>query len=131
MIPTGLAFAASGLVGNCIGMNQVKRAKQYECANLLYGLITTSIILFILYIFSHPLVALFTTDINLIKMTEANLWALYIFIFWSTLKGVQNGVIRALGKQKMNTFVTLGIAYGLGVPMAYLFCFVKPINMGL
>ena len=29
MIPTGVAFAASGLVGNCIGMNQVFRAKQY------------------------------------------------------------------------------------------------------
>lgn len=29
MIPTGVAFAASGLVGNCIGMNQVVRAKQY------------------------------------------------------------------------------------------------------
>lgn len=27
MIPTGVSFAASGLVGNCIGMNQVERGK--------------------------------------------------------------------------------------------------------
>ena len=27
MVPSGVSFAASGLVGNCIGMNQIKRGK--------------------------------------------------------------------------------------------------------
>lgn len=64
-------------------------------------------------------------------MTETNFWALFLYIFWSTIKGVQNGVIRSLGLQKKNTLVTLAIAYGLGIPLAYLFCFVEPINTGL
>ena len=44
---------------------------------------------------------------------------------------MQNGVVRSLGQQKKNTFVTLAVAYGLGIPLAYIFCFVKPVNMGL
>ena len=39
------------------------------------------------------------------------------------MKGVQNGVVRALGLQKKNSFITLLFAYGLGIPLAALFCF--------
>ena len=41
----------------------------------------------------------------------------------STVKGVQNGVVRALGLQKKNSFITLLFAYGLGIPLAAMFCF--------
>lgn len=64
-------------------------------------------------------------------MSRDNFWALFLYIFWSTIKGVQNGVVRSLGQQKKNTLVTLAVAYGLGIPLAYTFCFVKPVNMGL
>lgn len=64
-------------------------------------------------------------------MTRGNFWSVFIYIFWSTIKGVQNGVVRALSQQKKNTYVTLIFAYGFGVPLAYVFCFVKPVAMGL
>ena len=107
MIPTGVAFAASGLVGNCIGMNQVDRAKQYERVSILFSVIVTSIMLLIFWAFDYYLAALFTTDERLIQMTRTNFWALFLYIFWSTIKGVQNGVVRSLGQQKKNTLVTL------------------------
>ena len=52
-----------------------------------------------------------------------------MYIFFSTVKGVQNGVIRALALQKRNSFLTLFFAYGLGIPLAYVCCFW--LKMGL
>ena len=55
--------------------------------------------------------------------------SLFLYIFFSTIKGVQNGIVRALGQQKRNTVITLLFAYGLGIPLAYIFCF--NLQMGL
>jgi Na+-driven multidrug efflux pump len=88
LIPTGVSFAASGLVGNCIGMNQVQRGKEYERISIVYSMIVTSVILFFFWIFSYQIAGLFTDDLALIKDTRSNFWALFLYIFWSTIKGV-------------------------------------------
>lgn len=98
MIPTGVSFAASGLVGNCIGMNQVERGKEYEQVSIFFSVFVTSIMLLVFQVFSYQLAALFTDDIDIIETTRSNFWALFLYIFWSTIKGVQNGVVRSLGQ---------------------------------
>ena len=62
MIPTGVAFAASGLVGNCIGMNQVARAKIYGQISILYSVFVTFIMLTIFRLFEDSLSRIFTED---------------------------------------------------------------------
>lgn len=62
MIPTGVAFAASGLVGNCIGMNQVARAKSYGQISILYSVFVTFIMLTIFRLFEDSLSRIFTED---------------------------------------------------------------------
>ena len=52
MIPTGVAFAASGLVGNCIGMNQVERAKKYAEVTIIYSILLTMAILLVFMVYS-------------------------------------------------------------------------------
>jgi Na+-driven multidrug efflux pump len=88
MIPTGLSFTASSLVGNCIGMNQVQRAKQYEFITILYSIFFTSSMLLVFYLQEDSLSRLFSNDETIIKATKESLWSLYLYIFFSTIKGV-------------------------------------------
>ena len=60
MIPTGVAFAASGLVGNCIGMNQVLRAKQYAQVSILYSIFVTVSILAMFTYYADSISRIFT-----------------------------------------------------------------------
>ena len=89
----------------------------------------TGCMLLVFTIYRDELAGVFTDDKNIIKTTEASFWSLFLYIFFSTIKGVQNGVVRALEKQGKNTIITLSCAYGLGIPLAYVFCF--KVGMGL
>lgn len=129
MIPTGVAFAASGLVGNCIGMNQVYRAKQYAQISILYSIFVTVTMLSLFTIYADFISRIFTNDTVVIESTKACLWSLFAYILFSTIKGVQNGIVRSLGLQQRNSFYTLIFAYGLGIPLAAVFCF--QFGMGL
>mmetsp|Transcript_2578 Transcript_2578/g.4318 ORF Transcript_2578/g.4318 Transcript_2578/m.4318 type:complete len:348 (-) Transcript_2578:98-1141(-) len=129
MIPTGVAFAASGLVGNCIGMDQVRRGQLYANICIIFSMLVTFVMLTIFTVFADSLSRLFTDNDEIVRSTQASFWSLFLYIFFSTIKGVQNGVVRALGFQKKNTFITLVFAYGLGIPLASFFCFT--LKMGL
>ena len=80
-------------------------------------------------IFSSAIAHIFTEDEAIAQATQQCIWSLNLFIFFSTIKGVQNGVVRALSLQRRNSILTLLFAYGLGVPFAYIFCF--KLQMGL
>lgn len=129
MIPTGVAFAASGLVGNCIGMNQVYRAKQYAKVSILYSIFVTVSLLSAFTVYADEISKIFTNEPSVVQSTKNCLWSLFLYILASTVKGVQNGIVRSLGLQKRNSCMTLVFAYGLGIPLAALFCF--QFQMGL
>ena len=88
MIPTGVAFAASGLVGNCIGMNQVERAKQYAQVCIIFSCVVTAIMLSTFGLNASLIAGLFTDDQEIIEATTNCFWSLFLYIFASTIKGV-------------------------------------------
>ena len=97
MIPTGVAFAASGLVGNCMGMGQIERAKDYARVAVYYSITVTVVMLTIFTLFAERLSKFFTDDAEIAMFTKQSFWSFFLYIFFSTIKGVQNGVVRALG----------------------------------
>lgn len=129
MIPTGVSFVASQTVGNCIGMNQVERARNYSRVSINYSMIVTALMTLIFFIFSHPVSFALTDDPEVAKCVRDCFWSLFLYIFFSTVKGVQNGTARALEFQKQNSILTLLFAYGVGIPMAAVFAFM--FKMGL
>jgi len=98
MIPSGVAFAASGLVGNCIGMNQVARGKNYAEVCIVFSMTVTLCMLMGFTYYADQLSHIFTTDEELATSVLGVFWSLFLYIFFSTVKGVQNGVVRALGQ---------------------------------
>jgi len=88
MIPTGVAFAASGLVGNCIGMDQVNRAKKYAEVSIIYSMAVTLMLTLFVFSFAEPISFIFTTDEDIAASTRGCFWSLFMYIFFSTIKGV-------------------------------------------
>jgi len=86
-------------------------------------MLATSLILLCFQLCSDSLAKIFTDDPAIISSTKKCLWSLFLYIFFSTIKGVQNGVVRALGQQKRNTLLTLIFAYMIGVPLGFILCF--------
>jgi len=88
MIPKGIAFAASGLVGNCIGMNQVNRARNYAEVNIIFSMVVTFLLLWGFIVYAEPLSYIFTSDDDIALTTRQCFWSLFLYIFFSTVKGV-------------------------------------------
>ena len=88
LIPQGVAFAASGLVGNCIGMQQINRAKHYSNASINYSMLLTGLLLAVFWVYDDELAFVFTDDQKIVDVTKNCMWSLFIYIFFSTVKGV-------------------------------------------
>ena len=74
-------------------------------------------------IYADEISRIFTNEPEVVESTKKCLWSLFLYILASTVKGVQNGIVRSLGLQKRNSYMTLLFAYGLGIPLAAVFCF--------
>lgn len=88
MIPQGVSFTASGLVGICIGKDQVGRAQSFELVCIVYSILVTCVMLSGFAVFADPLARLFTKSDNVAETTKASFWSLFLYILFSTVKGV-------------------------------------------
>lgn len=87
-IPTGVAFAASGLVGNCIGMTQVQRAKQFSEASIVFSCMFMILLLTLFTVYAVQIASIFTDDLTIQEETRNSFWSLFLYIFFSSIKGV-------------------------------------------
>jgi MATE family multidrug resistance protein len=124
MIPMGLSFASSALVGNCIGANNIKNAKIFTKAALLSGIcIITSITVFV-FIFEKQIPYLYTADSTIATLVTSLLKIYVCFSIVDCCQMILHGVIKGLGKQTIASVVALVILYPINIPLAYTFAFV-------
>lgn len=98
MMPLGISFAASSLVGYYVGQGNVKRAKRFANVIMLLNILLTIIVLAIITIFNEPISKLFTNDEEVVEIVNRVLWIIVIYVFFDTIHGVQSGIIKGLGK---------------------------------
>jgi MATE family multidrug resistance protein len=123
MIPLGVQFAASGMVGNMIGAGNVKQAQRYAicCVGLAAVLVSNIVIVFNV---KPDLVGeMFTKDQIVIDKVTETLPMLSIYLLFDAVHGAQSGNIRALGRQFATSIFTLICYYAFGLPLALVFGF--------
>ena len=98
MVPLGVQFAASGLVGNKIGQHDPEGAKQYAAVSILAALLLVGFLDSALWICRASLAGFFTQDPQIISIIVNAMEMLCIFILFDAIHGVNSGTIRALGK---------------------------------
>lgn len=128
-IPLGISFAASTLVGNCIGSNQVKSAKTISFLACALSMLVVLVITLFFQLFKDSLPYIYTNDEEVAKIFRSLLNFFIYFGVTDALQLVLNGVLKGLGKQKPASFLVIIIFYPINIPMSVTFAFT--INYGL
>jgi len=129
MMPLGISFAASSLVGYYVGQGNIKRAKRFANVIMLLNIILTIVVLALIIVFNESISKLFTNEEEIVEIVGQALWIIIIYIFFDTIHGVQSGIIKGLGKQSYSSVFLLICYYCFGMPLALIFAF--KIQMGV
>lgn len=129
MVPLGVQFAASGLVGNMIGANNKAQAQRYAIVCVVFAVICVSTMVVVFNCSPDMIGNLFTHDQEVVAIVTDTLPMLSCYLVLDAVHGAQSGNVRALGRQFAASMFTLGCYYAFGMPMALLFGF--KMDMGV
>jgi len=129
MLPLGISYAASCLVGNYIGEQNIKLAKRFANLTVAFNILCTMVVIIIFSTLKESIARLFTTEAGVVAIIDQVLWILCIYIFFDTIHGVQSGIIRGLGRQAYGSIYTLICYYPFGMTLALVFAF--ELEMGV
>ena len=72
----------------------------------------------IILVYEDFVASIFIKDPETVAHVKSVLPLLTVYLFFDTIHGVQNGNIRALGKQGPASIITMFCLYGIGLPFA-------------
>jgi MATE family multidrug resistance protein len=124
MIPMGLSFATTTLVGNSIGGNKPNQAKLYTQAALLTCVLIIGSITLSVYLFKNTIPFVYTSDGTIAYLVSGLLGIYVCFSIVDSIQIILHGVIKGIGKQKVASIIALVVLYPINIPLAYTFCFV-------
>jgi MATE family multidrug resistance protein len=123
MIATGISAGGSIAVGEALGRKNKKDIIDTGRSALLLGAIFMTFCAFILAYFAPQIIALYTTDEQVVKMS---IYLLYIAAFFQLSDGIQCvglGILRGIGDTKIPTLITIFAYWVIGIPLGYVLCF--------
>jgi MATE family multidrug resistance protein len=123
MIPLGISVAASSLVGNAIGANNMKFAKELSNLCLITLLMCDVIISPTILFGSRHFIKLFTTDVKVIQTCSNIVPVIAVFTIFDGVQAVGSGIIRGAGKQSIGAITNIISYYLFGIPLAWFLCF--------
>lgn len=123
MFSKGMAMAASALIGNSIGANNVKLAKRFFSFSLKFSMILVGVIATAIIIARRVILRNLTPDEEVIDITTPLVIIASCNFLTDGLQGALGGSIRALGLQKYAGYIALGCYLLIGLPLSVLLAF--------
>ncbi len=114
------AVALSTFVGQNLGANKVERVKSGFLATFYMSASVSVIVTIIVLLFGKYLMALFTTDLNVISIGNEYLIIISSFYLVFTALFLTNGVLRGAGDTIIPMFITLISLWLVRVPLSYI-----------
>lgn len=124
MIPLGLSFAVTALVGNAIGAGNVENAKKFSFIGVGIGMSIVGTLTILVIIFRHDIPYIYTPDEDVAEIVRSLLGIYVCFSVMDSIQIVENGILKGLGMQRISSILCLIILYPVNIPMAYTFGFV-------
>ena len=118
MIPLGVQFAASSLVGIQIGAGNPLQAQKYAITSIIFALLAMGILVAFCQFHEDFVARLFTDDPTTVSFIKTVLPLMSLYLLIDTVHGVQTGNVRGLGKQGPASIIILVCYYVCGVPLA-------------
>lgn len=88
MLPLGISYSASCLVGNYIGERNIKLAKRFANLTVAFDIVLTAVVIVIFVTMKESIARLFTSEAKIVAIIDDVLWVLCIYIFFDTIHGV-------------------------------------------
>jgi len=129
MVPLGVQFSASALVGGCVGSKNVPLAKKHAITHIIYCELLMTIIMVLIKFNEDAVAGLFTDHPEDIAYIKEVLSLMSIYLILDGIHGVNTGIVRAVGKQFRASVATLCCYYIFGMPLALILGF--KADMGL
>lgn len=118
MIPLGISFTASGLVGTKIGEGNIPQAKKNAIAIAMFDLTLILPVAIFVWSFQPFVASIFTDDEDIIATVQECIPVLGFYLILASLTGVMSGVIRTLGRQDQAAMASIFSYYCIGTPLA-------------
>lgn len=120
MIPLSISMGVTILVGQEIGAGRLTEAKQYSYLSIGIAILLSFISIVILLLFKEPIASLYTTDIDIIKLSTHFFLYAALFQLSDAIQAPVQGALR--GYKDVNiTFIMAIISYWvIGLPVGYL-----------
>mmetsp|Transcript_4694 Transcript_4694/g.3950 ORF Transcript_4694/g.3950 Transcript_4694/m.3950 type:complete len:204 (+) Transcript_4694:653-1264(+) len=103
MIPLGISFIASSLVGNNLGANKPRVAKVYTNVSLLLVFVLSLVIGLLLLIYRVQVAYIFTDDERIQDLIISTMPAVFALYAGDYMQCITAGIIRGMGYQKYGT----------------------------
>ena len=123
MVPLGVSAAAAVSVGHAVGAGDWARARRAGWLALSLG---TGFMLFAAMVFlvaPRPLIALYTTDAQVMAVGPALLWLASAFQVFDGIQTVCTGALRGLGETRAPMVANFVGYWILGLPLGLTLCF--------
>jgi MATE family multidrug resistance protein len=124
MIPLGMSFATTTLVGNSIGARKVQDAKRYTIASVILAMSIIAFTTSLVYNYKQTLPHLYTNEEHVAELVSGLLSIYVCFAVVDAAQIIINGAIKGLGKQDIASWVTLFVLYPVNIPVGYYLAFV-------
>ena len=125
----GITVAVCVFVGNSIGKENIPTAIIYSKSALIFCTSIFCIIIPIFYIYRHEYARLFTSDIIVIQRVGEVLPYMLISMYTNAWETVVEGIVRALGKQKISSVTNIISYFVIMHPITI--CITFPFGAGL
>lgn len=123
MVPLGLSYTLSALVGNLLAQNKSHIAKKFFHIGYLYGQFLIVVICIIIKVYGHKIFSHYLNSEASISKIERAMPVIFTYFMLQASTCMLNGVIKGLGLQSMAALWTFIGYYLIGLPLAYLLAF--------
>jgi len=129
MPAAGFSIAATTLIGQAIGAQNFRLARRYSRELSLWATSLTVFTASLLFFLPRQILALLTTDQDVIALGSIYLRLMAIAQVPQQLGGVLSGIIRGSGDTRAPMYIAAAGLWGIRLPLAYLLAF--PLQLGI
>ena len=129
MIPIGIQFGTSILVGNSLGEGRPQVALQYFRNGVYFALFVAITQITYLYRWKEEVITFFTDQLVVARITSLAWPVFLVFILFDTLQVVTAAVMRATMQMGIGSILNITGYFLMGIPIAWYFAFHKEMGV--
>jgi len=129
MMPLGISIACSARIGNALGAGNPDGARRAAAVAIVLCVVTNVVFTALYAIYRREWVQLFSGDLPVVDLTVSVIPIQASFLVFDAISGVNAGILRGCGNQRIGFLSNLLCFYLIGTPVGVYLAF--GLDMGL